>query len=204
MSRLKVLVVDDVKSNRKLLNMLLTKQYGVLADEVASGVEALRRVRERHEDCLRGNGEMYDIIFLDNVMPALSGVSISTILRGALDSMASLSLDWSSPIAGEAEAEARLFRESGAVYGNLLVGLTGNAMDEDLAEFHEAGADMTIGKPLKTKLLTELFRFCHDHGCSSISAERAQLKRGRDSGLEASERLQALARISEGPSLIPQ
>lgn len=204
LSRLKVLVVDDVKSNRKLLNMLLTKQYGVLADEAASGVEALRRVRERHEDCLQGKGEMYDIIFLDNVMPALSGVSISTILRGALDSMASLSLDWSSPIAGEAEVEARLFRESGAVYGNLLVGLTGNAMDEDLLEFHEAGADMTIGKPLKTKLLTELFRFCHDHGCSSISAERAQLKRGRDSGLEASERLQALARISEGPSLIPQ
>ena len=79
-------------------------------------------------------------------------------------------------------------------------------MDEDLAEFHDAGADMTIGKPLKTKLLTDLFRYCAEHGCASISAERATIKREHAQGhmvTEPSERLAALARISEGPPLVP-
>lgn len=199
-SCLKVMVVDDVHSNRKLLNMLLTKQYGVNADEVSSGVEALRKVREAEQD---PNSASYDIIFLDNVMPALNGIATSAIMRGAPNiSMAALDLSPGS----EAEREVHLFRQAGVVYRNLLVGLTGNAMDEDLAEFHDAGADMTIGKPLKTKLLTELFRFCGEHGCGSASEERAALKTLRNAGQampEPTERLLALAGISEGPPLIP-
>ena len=85
-------------------------------------------------------------------------------------------------------------------------GLTANAMDDDLSEFHDAGADMTIGKPLKNKLLDKLFFFCGGYGCESINKERVELMELWEKGEplpEASERLQALAKISEGPSLIP-
>ena len=34
-------------------------------------------------------------------------------------------------------------------YRNLIIGLTGNALDEDVAAFLEAGADLVLPKPLR-------------------------------------------------------
>jgi signal transduction histidine kinase len=87
----KVLVVDDVRANRRLL-------------------EALEKIRA-------AKGQ-YDIIFLDNVMPRMSGVECARKIREMKMSVT-------------------------------IVGITGNALEEDIKEFKEAGANHVLLKPIR-------------------------------------------------------
>lgn len=59
----------------------------------------------------------------------------------------------------------RTLRQGG--YGNLVVGVTGNVLDEDVLQFHSAGADMVIGKPVRLNLLQMLLRHAKQHGTHS-------------------------------------
>ncbi|MCI6265470.1 MAG: ATP-binding protein [Erysipelotrichaceae bacterium] len=59
----KILVVDDNMLNIKVATRLL-KNYNIVPDTVLSGEEALKKVKE----------EQYDLIFMDDMMPKLSGV----------------------------------------------------------------------------------------------------------------------------------
>lgn len=78
---------------------------------------------------------------------------------------------------------SRSLREYG--YKNLLIGVTGNAMDADLEEFVESGADMAVAKPIKYDILTAILSHCEHFGCSSPSGNRissdADLDRSRES-----------------------
>ncbi|MBR1741209.1 MAG: response regulator, partial [Lachnospiraceae bacterium] len=58
-----VLVVDDNEMNRKVAFNLM-KRNGIKPELLASGVEAIERVREK----------TYDIIFLDHMMPTMDGI----------------------------------------------------------------------------------------------------------------------------------
>jgi len=66
-----VLVVDDVEANLYVANGLI-KPYGVKIITVMSGQEAIDLVRE---------GNVYDIIFMDHMMPDMDGMETTGILR---------------------------------------------------------------------------------------------------------------------------
>lgn len=69
----KILVVDDVKLNLKVIKGLL-KQTGVEVDMAMSGMECLEKVKNTH----------YDVILLDHMMPEMDG--IETLKRFREDS----------------------------------------------------------------------------------------------------------------------
>ena len=60
----KVLIVDDNKINLKVAERLL-ESYGIDTESVESGAAALEKIQ---------NGEKYDMILLDDMMPKMSGV----------------------------------------------------------------------------------------------------------------------------------
>jgi PAS domain S-box-containing protein len=67
----RVLVVDDVETNLYVAKGLLAP-YGLAIDLVMSGFEAVDRIRE---------GAVYDIIFMDHMMPRMDGIETTKILR---------------------------------------------------------------------------------------------------------------------------
>eukprot|EP01035_Chromulina_nebulosa_P034560 gene34559-biopygen22487 len=90
----RILVVDDVASNRKMLKALLRRNGATEVDMAENGLEAV--------EAALGNSQKYDMIFMDNLMPVMNGVQA-----------------------------VRRLREGG--YGNLVVGVTGNVLEHDVA-----------------------------------------------------------------------
>ena len=125
------LIVDDVLSNRKMLNTILTKK-GFRCDMVEDGVQAFDVVTEKIDK--------YNIIFLDNFMPIMNGVDCTRKLRKH-------------------------------EYENIIIGLTGNALDEDVAEFTDAGADTVFSKPLKMHQVDQLMEYLVQFGPKSNRRE---------------------------------
>ena len=72
-STLRVLVVDDVMCNRKLLARMVATRFKMQVDLAASGPEALSMLRTL--PCA------YSCIFLDNVMPDMSGLEVAREIR---------------------------------------------------------------------------------------------------------------------------
>ena len=60
----------------------------------------------------------------------------------------------------------RKLREEG--YGKLVVGVTGNVLDDDVVEYLAAGADMVLGKPVKVDMLRMLINHVKVYGNLSI------------------------------------
>jgi CheY-like chemotaxis protein len=52
-------------------------------------------------------------------------------------------------------------------YNHFIVGVTGDAMDQDLIEFTNAGVDILITKPVKMEQIKQIFAFIDEHGTSS-------------------------------------
>ena len=72
----------------------------------------------------------------------------------------------------------RKLREEG--YAKLVVGVTGNVLDDDVMEYLSAGADMVLGKPVKVDMLRMLIRHVKEHG--NFSMPDMMLWEVRDSG----------------------
>ncbi|MBQ6324005.1 MAG: response regulator [Bacilli bacterium] len=68
----KVLIVDDVDLNLKVAKKLLERYNANLVDICKSGFECLEKIN---------NGEKYDLILLDDMMPKMSGVDTLKKLR---------------------------------------------------------------------------------------------------------------------------
>ncbi len=129
--QMKCLIVDDVLSNRKMLNTILTKK-GFNCEMVEDGVQAYEVVTETIDK--------YKIIFLDNFMPNMNGVDCTRKLRKNK-------------------------------FENIIIGLTGNALDEDVAEFTDAGADTVFSKPLKMNQVDKLMEYLVQYGPKSYRRE---------------------------------
>jgi len=67
----KVMVVDDVESNLYVAKEIMA-HYGLNIEAVSSGFEAIDKVKK---------GEVYDIIFMDHMMPKMDGIETTKILR---------------------------------------------------------------------------------------------------------------------------
>ena len=85
----RVLVVDDNETNRTILYHQLSG-WGVVADTVESGEEALERLHET----LDGRGRPYDLLVLDLHMPGMDGIELARRIRAEprLGAMRSLML----------------------------------------------------------------------------------------------------------------
>jgi len=66
-----VLVVDDVETNLHVTKGLLTP-YGLSIELVSSGFEAIERINK---------GKIYDIIFMDHMMPKMDGMETTNKIR---------------------------------------------------------------------------------------------------------------------------
>jgi CheY-like chemotaxis protein/two-component sensor histidine kinase len=67
----KVLVVDDMASNIDVARLLLAP-YGLQIDSAESGFEAIDIIK---------SGKVYDIVFMDHMMPKMDGVEAVRIIR---------------------------------------------------------------------------------------------------------------------------
>lgn len=80
------------------------------------------------------DGRQFDLILMDNQMPVMTGVEATRILRTKLN------------------------------YRGKIIGVTGNALDDDIQSFMASGADQVILKPLSKEMLFKI--------CKNISRRR--------------------------------
>jgi CheY-like chemotaxis protein len=67
-----VLVVDDVESNVYVAKGMLMP-YGLKIETAANGFEAVEKIKK---------GNVYDIVFMDHMMPKMDGIEATKIIRG--------------------------------------------------------------------------------------------------------------------------
>ena len=67
----RVLAVDDVEVNLYVVEGILAA-YEITVETAESGIEAIERIK---------NGEVYDIIFMDHMMPGMDGIEATRIIR---------------------------------------------------------------------------------------------------------------------------
>ncbi len=79
----------------------------------------------------------FDLILVDNIMPEMNGPDFCRHLRNQLN------------------------------YQKIVIGLTGNVLQEDINEFTEAGVDLVLGKPVKIGQLQECLEFIEKNGPAS-------------------------------------
>ncbi|MCL2224121.1 MAG: response regulator [Defluviitaleaceae bacterium] len=94
----KVLVVDDVDTNLYVAEAML-ESFGLTVELCESAAEALEKIEQ---------GNAYDIIFMDHMMPVMDGIEATKILRG---------MDYTKPIvaltANAVKGQAEMFTENG-------------------------------------------------------------------------------------------
>jgi len=66
-----VLVVDDVESNIYVIKGML-QPYGMKIDSVSGGFDAIEKIKD---------GNIYDIVFMDHMMPKMDGIEATKIIR---------------------------------------------------------------------------------------------------------------------------
>jgi CheY-like chemotaxis protein len=131
------LIVDDAPLNRKLIGRLI-KPYFQQQSFAEDGQIALEFVANN----MQNGDEKVSVIFMDSIMPVLSGI--------------------------EATRQIRKFG-----YTGLILGVTGNVLDEQIADFYMVGANGVLAKPLDlhkaVQMLESKFVFiCFSVGLLSI------------------------------------
>jgi len=129
---LHVLVCDDDILTVKLMERSL-RRMGCTVDTAENGKVALEMIASTSQvrSNWSGMSGSYDIVFLDNQMPVMSGLDAVTTLRS--------------------------FRR-----GDLVIGVTGNALLSDRQEFLSAGADHVLTKPVFEGNLVEVIRVAQE------------------------------------------
>jgi hypothetical protein len=112
-ARLKILLVDDDPAILELNEILLSRD-GHEVVPAASGAEGLRVLAKRQ----------FDVVFLDEEMPGMSGVEVAKRIRA---------------------------REAPGGKRQIIFALTGNATNEDRARLLAAGFDACLGKPFRAE-----------------------------------------------------
>ena len=88
----RVLIVDDVETNLYVAKGLMAP-YGLSIDTAMSGFEAIEKIKQ---------GCVYDIIFMDHMMPKMDGIESVKIIRGLNYTMPIVVLT-ANALAGQAE-----------------------------------------------------------------------------------------------------
>ena len=114
----RILIVDDIPMNRKMLRRLLYHRFEV-CEEAGNGEQVVDMVKD-----LMASGEEYDVITIDYQMPIMDGVTATSTMRKL-------------------------------GYKGNIVGITGNAMSEDVNGFIASGANIVLTKPLSFAALEE-------------------------------------------------
>ena len=117
----RVLIVDDVPMNRKMLKRLLTDRFDK-CKEAENGQQAVEMVKEA-----MASGMNYDVITMDFQMPVMDGVTATSNIRGL-------------------------------GYTGQIIGVTGNALSEDINYFLNNGANIVLMKPLSISTLDEYLK----------------------------------------------
>eukprot|EP01036_Dinobryon_divergens_P035677 gene35677-46277_t len=86
---------------------------------------------------------------------AKSGQEALDLIRMNMDGYKLVFMDNLMPVMNGVDA-TRILRQEG--YRNIIVGVTGNVLEDDLKEYLAAGADFVIGKPLKMHQLDKVLR----------------------------------------------
>ena len=114
----RVLIVDDVALNRKMLKRLLVTRFEE-CKEAENGQQAVDMVKDTML-----SGLIYDVIMMDYQMPIMDGVTASSSIRKL-------------------------------GYRGHIIGVTGNALQDDVNLFLANGADKVLTKPLSVATLDE-------------------------------------------------
>jgi signal transduction histidine kinase/CheY-like chemotaxis protein len=114
-----ILVVDDNDVNLRVAEQLL-KRYGITVDTASGGREAVEKVRLN----------VYDIIFMDHMMPDMDGMEATQAIRSM----------------------------GGRHTACLIIALTANAVAGVREQFLEAGMNDFLSKPIILKNLSELLQ----------------------------------------------
>jgi two-component system sensor histidine kinase/response regulator len=144
----RVLVVDDAASNRAILSALLKKKGAEVA-VVHDGQQAVDAVHA--STSASGSG-------------STSSSGSDTSYAGRFDLVL---MDNLMPVMNGIEATRRL-RARG--FDRLIVGVTGNVMDDEVREFVDAGADAVLAKPIKAITLVALLEHVRARGAGSRRA----------------------------------
>jgi CheY-like chemotaxis protein len=123
---LRILVVDDVKSIRKLFARALSNQ-GHTCDTACDGQECVDLFTKKSEPSSTVPVDVcpYDLVLMDSEMPVMNGPTATKIIR---------SLG---------------FKEL------VIFGVTGNVLPEDVEMFMDHGVDAVLGKPLTVERIWE-------------------------------------------------
>ena len=135
--KLRILIVDDSASSRKVTNKLLTR-LGHIVEEASDGMQFLAIMGLSDSFAMESTGDgkgdpvistfpQYDVILMDDNMPYLSGPAATAIVRRF-------------------------------GYKGLIFGVTGNTSAQDVGYFMAQGADRVLPKPLDLGFLA----FCTD------------------------------------------
>jgi len=111
-----VLIVDDVESNLYVVKELMSP-YGLSIDTVSSGFDAIDRIK---------SGRVYDIVFMDHMMPKMDGIETVKIIRKELK------------------------------YTGSIVALTANIMTGQAKVFFDNGFNDFISKPINSRQLDSI------------------------------------------------
>jgi len=111
-----VLIVDDVESNLYVAKELMSP-YSLSIDTVSSGFDAIERIK---------SGRVYDIVFMDHMMPKMDGIETVKIIRKELK------------------------------YTHPIVALTANIMTGQAKIFFDNGFDDFISKPINARQLDSI------------------------------------------------
>ena len=168
----RALLVDDTLSNTKMLKMLLQRQ-GLVCDEAADGAIAVEMVRKTTREKLLGAPSAgYNIVFMDCNMPVMDGLTATRILRSTLH------------------------------FDGIVVGCTGNANDQEVDDFVEAGVDFVMPKPMRFDELQCLLDYAESVDFLSIPNTQLQLTEMPRVSTRVSskgqQRLKAVPRVRRG------
>lgn len=131
---LRILIVDDAPSNRKLLCRTLTN-LGHICETASNGQECVDLITKHSnelthlQNTLSGSYPLpglfcaYDLILMDSEMPVLNGPGATKLLRN---------MGYKSVV---------------------IIGVTGNVLPDDIDIFLDHGVNAVIGKPLNIELM---------------------------------------------------
>jgi len=125
---LRVLVVDDVKMNRKMIQRMLN-QFKLEAVMPSSYTLELE-ITEADDgtsavDCIEKSVCTFDVVFMDNIMTKMNGPEAAAVMRKK-------------------------------DFSGMIIGVTGNVLDEDIADFISHGASLILPKPLSKPRLVDI------------------------------------------------